>query len=274
MTSHQTHDFEHSLRRPLTCLDMFVRDSPVPFNSTKIHFARVILHASPDDFSSIQTPAVGFPPDVFLLDDGASMMVASTSVPDRSVMPLSARCAFTSAKIASVSPGPSALRPCLWITRRDQRQETAPWHDGLHLRQELLPPRHLLLHRVTKTGNGRLLRHRRNSSRVFPQPIRSSPSREVLQGFPSFSVHIFHSRPSGLRRSSNLVWPSRRSLCGFGRHGPIEMVRGPSVKSALGSATQSTPHVPTPPRGACRLRAGASGVRAPLPLHWDRPASR
>jgi hypothetical protein len=59
MTSHQTHDFLHSLRRPLTCLEMVVRDSPIPFNSTKIHFARVILHASPDDSSSIQTLAAG-----------------------------------------------------------------------------------------------------------------------------------------------------------------------------------------------------------------------
>ena len=41
---------------------------------------------------------------LFLVEDGASMIVASTIVPERSEMPLSARCAFTSAKSASVSP--------------------------------------------------------------------------------------------------------------------------------------------------------------------------
>ena len=39
----------------------------------------------------------------FFVEEGASIMVASTSVPERRVIPLSARCAFTSAKIASVS---------------------------------------------------------------------------------------------------------------------------------------------------------------------------
>jgi hypothetical protein len=51
-----------------------------------------------DDISGSRAPAL------FLVEDGASMIVASTKVPERSVMPLSARCAFTSAKIASVSP--------------------------------------------------------------------------------------------------------------------------------------------------------------------------
>lgn len=40
---------------------------------------------------------------LFFVGDGASMIVASTSVPERRVMPLPSRCAFTSAKIASVS---------------------------------------------------------------------------------------------------------------------------------------------------------------------------
>jgi hypothetical protein len=51
-----------------------------------------------DDISGSRAPAL------FFVEDGASMMVASTSVPERSVMPLSARCPFTSAKIASVRP--------------------------------------------------------------------------------------------------------------------------------------------------------------------------
>ena len=51
-----------------------------------------------DDISGSRAPAL------FFVEDGASMIVASTSVPERSVIPLSARCAFTSAKIASVSP--------------------------------------------------------------------------------------------------------------------------------------------------------------------------
>jgi hypothetical protein len=41
---------------------------------------------------------------LFFVEDGASMIVASTKAPERSVMPFSARCAFTSAKIASLSP--------------------------------------------------------------------------------------------------------------------------------------------------------------------------
>jgi hypothetical protein len=40
---------------------------------------------------------------LFLVEDGASMIVASTSVPERSVIPWSARWPFTSAMIASVS---------------------------------------------------------------------------------------------------------------------------------------------------------------------------
>ena len=33
-------------------------------------------------------------PDLFFVEDGASMIVASTKVAERNVMPLSARCAF------------------------------------------------------------------------------------------------------------------------------------------------------------------------------------
>jgi len=40
----------------------------------------------------------------FFVEDGAWMMVASISVPERSVTPLSARCALNSAKTASVRP--------------------------------------------------------------------------------------------------------------------------------------------------------------------------
>lgn len=59
MTRHLTHttpkhSLLNSLRRPLTCLELVFRDSPIPFNSTKIHCDRVIHHASPDDFSSIE----------------------------------------------------------------------------------------------------------------------------------------------------------------------------------------------------------------------------
>jgi hypothetical protein len=43
-------------------------------------------------------------PALFFVEDGASIIVASTSVPERSVMPLSTKCAFTAAKIVSVSP--------------------------------------------------------------------------------------------------------------------------------------------------------------------------
>jgi hypothetical protein len=51
-----------------------------------------------DDISGSRAPAL------FFVEDGASMIVASTSVPERSAIPLSARCAFTAAKSASVSP--------------------------------------------------------------------------------------------------------------------------------------------------------------------------
>jgi hypothetical protein len=37
---------------------MFLGDSPVSFNSTKIYFGRAIHHASMDDFSSIATVSV------------------------------------------------------------------------------------------------------------------------------------------------------------------------------------------------------------------------
>jgi hypothetical protein len=43
-------------------------------------------------------------PSLFFVADGASMIVASTKVPDRSLTPLSPKFAFTSAKIAPVSP--------------------------------------------------------------------------------------------------------------------------------------------------------------------------
>jgi putative transposase len=62
---------------------------------------------------------------------------------------------------------------------------TDPRHHRVHLCQELLPPRHLLLQCIAKTRNGRLLRHRRTSSRAFPQPNRSRHNREVLQTFPN-----------------------------------------------------------------------------------------
>ena len=59
VTSHHTLEPEHSLpnslRRPLTCLETVVRNSPIPFNSTKIHRYRTIHHASLYDFSSIPT---------------------------------------------------------------------------------------------------------------------------------------------------------------------------------------------------------------------------
>ena len=51
-----------------------------------------------DNISGSRAPAL------FLVADGASMIVASTGVPERKPMPLSARCALTSAKIACVSP--------------------------------------------------------------------------------------------------------------------------------------------------------------------------
>ena len=49
-----------------------------------------------DDISGSRAPAL------FLVELGASMIVAYTNVPERSVKPLSARCAFTSAKGVSV----------------------------------------------------------------------------------------------------------------------------------------------------------------------------
>jgi len=58
---------------------------------------------------------------------------------------------------------------CLGVMRRDQRQQPRPRNHRIHLRQELLAPRHLLLHRVTKTRNGRLFRHWLNSFGVFPE---------------------------------------------------------------------------------------------------------
>ncbi|KDB01780.1 hypothetical protein U879_20850 [Defluviimonas sp. 20V17] len=51
-----------------------------------------------DDMPGSRAPAL------FLVEDGASMIVASSNMPERSEIPLSARCAFTSEKIASVSP--------------------------------------------------------------------------------------------------------------------------------------------------------------------------
>ena len=42
--------------------------------------------------------------DLFVVEFGASIFVAFTSVPKRRVIPLSARCAFPSANIASVTP--------------------------------------------------------------------------------------------------------------------------------------------------------------------------
>jgi hypothetical protein len=51
-----------------------------------------------DDISESRAPAL------FLVDEGTYMIVASTSVPEHRVIPLSAKCAFTAAKIASVSP--------------------------------------------------------------------------------------------------------------------------------------------------------------------------
>lgn len=39
---------------------------------------------------------------LLLVEEGASLIVASTSVPERGVVPLLARCTFTSSKIASV----------------------------------------------------------------------------------------------------------------------------------------------------------------------------
>lgn len=43
-------------------------------------------------------------PALLLFECGASLIVSSIKAPERSVMPLSTRCAFTSAKRASVSP--------------------------------------------------------------------------------------------------------------------------------------------------------------------------
>ena len=51
-----------------------------------------------EDISGSRLPASS------LVEDGASMMVASNRVPERSVIPLSTMCPFTSMKIASVGP--------------------------------------------------------------------------------------------------------------------------------------------------------------------------
>ena len=52
---------------------------------------------------------------VVLVDDGASIIVASASVSERRVMHLTVKCAFTSAKIASVSPSRSSRWRKLWM---------------------------------------------------------------------------------------------------------------------------------------------------------------
>jgi hypothetical protein len=56
-----------------------------------------------------------------------------------------------------------ALRPGLRVMRFDQREQPGPRHHRVHLGQERLPPRHLLLHRVAQARQGRLFRHRRGS---------------------------------------------------------------------------------------------------------------
>ena len=59
----------------------------------------------------------------------------------------------------------------------------APRHQGTHLRQKPLAPCHLLLHRVAKAGNGRLLGHQRVSlSRCF-RTIRSPQKWQAFQTF-------------------------------------------------------------------------------------------
>jgi hypothetical protein len=51
-----------------------------------------------DDISGSRAPAL------FLVGDGAPMIAAAAGVPERSAMPLSARCASASAKTASAGP--------------------------------------------------------------------------------------------------------------------------------------------------------------------------
>jgi hypothetical protein len=52
-----------------------------------------------------------------------------------------------------------ALRAGLRIVRCDQPHQPSPGDHCLHLGQEHLPPRLLLLHRITQAGKCRLLRH-------------------------------------------------------------------------------------------------------------------
>ena len=67
--------------------------------------------------------------------------------------------------------GATALGTQLRVVRLDQRQQLCLMYNRVHLRQEHLPPRHLLLQRVTKAKNSRLLGNWRaplSSPKIIP----------------------------------------------------------------------------------------------------------
>jgi hypothetical protein len=66
---------------------------------------------------------------------------------------------------------------------RDQRQKPRPRHHRIHLGQELLAPRDLLLHRIAQAVKGRLFRHRQGSSTALPKSTRSGTTQQIIQTF-------------------------------------------------------------------------------------------
>ncbi len=91
---------------------------------------------------------------------------------------------------ASSPPASVGARPRsgLRVMRRDQRKQTISGQRRIHLGQELLAPRHLLLHHITETGKGGLLRHQKGSPQALFQSVGSCWKRQVFQTFPDMKT--------------------------------------------------------------------------------------
>lgn len=85
--------------------------------------------------------------------------------------------------VSSGIGGGRPLQPSLRIVGLDKRLQARPGNHRIHLCQKLFAPCDLLLDRLAKAGNGRLLGHQRVSFSRYFQTIRSRQKWQVFQTF-------------------------------------------------------------------------------------------